>query len=199
MKALFAATALFVLASSAALGFDATIEALTGRYKAQKLVKAADVGELMRLSERWCYAEEAGECDWSDIYLDVTAEDARFEISNAWSETVDLSFIDRGVFNEQNQICETGNDWTSTIHARTRPDGIAVIGRELEAIRDEVDASRENIVDCFDYLYLSSDANAQTVNLTQRQYTDGVYQADADVAVTIHFDPAAANALRQRW
>lgn len=198
MKALLAAMAIILVGSPAAWSFDANIEAITSHYKAQKLVKAADIGELMRLSERWCYAEEAGQCAWSDIYLEVTGQDFRMEISNAWSETVDISFIDRGVFADNNQICESGENWQPSIHARRRADGTAIGGRELAAIKAEVGANRDDAIDCFDYLYRSADAEAQTVTLLQRQYVDGVHQADADVAVTLHFDPTNAAALQLR-
>jgi hypothetical protein len=197
---MLAASALTLLGSAMALGFDATTQGVIDHYKGQKLVRAADIAELMRASERWCYDEREGQCSWSDIYLDVAAEDARFEISNAWSETVDVSFVDRGVFNDKNQICETGADWTPTVHARSRSDERAISGRELEAIKDEMIANRgETSIDCFDYLYQSADAEAQTVTLLQRQYIEDVHQPDADVLVTIHFDPATALGLKLRW
>ena len=200
MKPMFAAIVLVVLGCATASGFDATTEAITTRYKAQKPVSAADLADLMRSSERWCYAEENGQCSWSDVYLDVSADEARFEITNAWSETVDLSFVDKGVFSNQNQICETGQDWTDTVHARNRSDGTAVTGRELEAIKDELIANgRDGEIDCFDYLYQSADAALQTVSLLQRQYRGDVHQADADVLVTLHFDPETARALTMRW
>lgn len=199
MKALRVATAIVLLGSPAALGFDPAIEAIAGHYKRGKLVNAKDVGELMRKSERWCYAEAAGQCAWSDIYLAVTDEDARFEISNAWSDTVDVSFIDHGVFNDTNQICETANDWVPTVHARSRPEGLAIGGRTLEAIKAELGTNRDATVDCFDYLYEGSDAQGQIVTLLQRQYTDGVHQAGADVTVSLHFDHAAAAALTLGW
>jgi hypothetical protein len=55
MKAMLAVTAIVVLGTPV-LGFDPGVEAITSRYKPQKLVNAADISELMRLSERWCYA-----------------------------------------------------------------------------------------------------------------------------------------------
>jgi hypothetical protein len=200
MKTMAGALALVLLTSATTLAFEPETEAVTTRYKAQKLVSASDIGTLMRTSERWCYAEEDGQCSWSDIYLDVTDTDARFEISNAWSGTIDLSFVDRGVFNDKNQICETGEDWGDTVHARERADGTAVTGRELQAIKDELLANRnEPVIDCFDYLYQSADPIKQTVTLLQRQYTGDMHQPDADVVVTLHFDPASAKALQLRW
>lgn len=198
MKALLAAMAIILFASPAAWSFDASIGAITSQYKAQKLLKAADIAQLMRLSERWCYAEEAGQCAWSDIYLEVTGQDFRMEISNAWSETIDISFIDRGVFADNNQICESGGDWQPSIHARNRTDGTAIGGRELAAIKAEVGTNSDDPIDCFDYLYQSADATAQTVTLLQRQYVDGVHKSDGDVTVTLHFDPASAAALQLR-
>ncbi len=200
MTRMLTAISLALLTGAMAYGFEPETEAVTSRYKAQKLVAAADVGTLMRTSERWCYAEEGGQCSWSDVYLDVTDADARFEISNAWNDTTDISFVDRGVFNEKNQICETGEDWTQTVHARIREGGTAVTGRKLEAIKDELLANQgERVIDCFDYLYQSSDAAARTVTLLQRQYTGDVHQPDNDVVVTIHFDPEKARALALRW
>ena len=198
MKAMLAVTAIVVLGTPV-LGFDPGVEAITSRYKAQKLVNAADIGELMRLSERWCYAEDQGECAWSDIYLEVTTQDVRSEISNAWSEVVDISFVDRGICGDKNRLCETGEDWLPTIHARNRTDGTAIGGRELEAIKQEVATNRNESIDCFDYLYQSTDAAAETVSLLQRQYVEGVHQPDANVAVTLHFDPVNAAALKLRW
>ena len=87
----------------------------------------------------------------------------------------------------------------ATIHARNRTDSTAIGGRELEAIKQEVATNRNESIDCFDYLYQSTDATAQTVSLLQRQYVEGVHQPDGDVTVTLHFDPANAAALKLRW
>ena len=200
MTRIAGALALTLLAAFPALAFEPDTEAVVERYKAFKVVTATDLATLMRQSELWCYAESDGQCSWSDVYLDVSDRDARFEISNAWSETADISFIDQGVFNEQNQICETGDDWRPSVHARNRSDGKAIVGRELEAIKDELLANRtETVIDCFDYLYQSSDPARQTVTLLQRQYTKGEHQPSGDVVVTLHFDPENAQALKLSW
>ena len=56
----------------------------------------------------------------------------------------------------------------------------------------------ESYDDCFDYLYLSSDADQQVVTLLQRQYVDGVHDAANDVEVTVHFDAEDAAGLTLR-
>lgn len=199
MKTLLAVAALTLAATAPALAFDATIEDIIDRHKANKPVSIADVAELMRLSERWCYLEDAGTCSWSDIYLDVTSEGATYEIGNAWDGDRDIVFIDTGVF-EGNAICETGVDWLPSMRGVWRDTGLPIGGRELHALRGEVQAGRsEGVIDCFDYTYQSADADAQTVTLLQKQYTDDAYMPQYDTLVTIHFDPASASGLTWRW
>ena len=171
------------------------------RHKANKPVNIADIATLMRGSERWCYLEDAGTCSWSDIYLDVTDAGAEYEIGNAWNETVDVLFTDTGTFKDGRYICETGVDWIPTLRAANRADQTIVTGRALKAIKTELYANRSDpVIDCFDYLYLGADAEAQTVRLLQRQYSaDEVYDPTKDTEVTLHFDPADAAALTWRW
>jgi hypothetical protein len=201
MKTLLAATALTLAFGSSAFAFDTATQAIIDRHKANKPVSISDIATLMQSSERWCYLEDAaGTCSWSDIYLDVTDSGAEFEIGNAWSETVDIVFTDTGTFEDGRSICETGVDWVPTIRAVHRADGSMLLGRELQSIKAEVAATQsDSVVDCFDYLYLSSDAEAQTVTLLQRQTTADVYDPAKDTEVTLHFDPANAAALTWRW
>ena len=201
MKTLLAATALTLAFGSSAFAFDTDTQAVISRHKANKPVSIADIATLMRASERWCYIEDAGSCSWSDIYLEVTDEGAEFEFGNAWSETVDVMFSDTGTFKDGRYICETGVDWVPTIRAANRADGTIVTGRELKQIKIDLYAQQsERVIDCFDYLYLGSDADAQTVTLMQRQYSeDEVYDPSKDTEVTLHFDAANAAALTWRW
>jgi len=200
MKPLLAALALIALGSAPCLAFDADTTALIARYKGHKPVAAKDVQTLMRASERWCYAQEAQSCSWSDIYLSVDSKSASFEIGSPWSEDIDLAYIEDGVFHKDGRLCEIGTDWIAKLSASNHEDGVAIHGRPLQAIKDELRAKTENgVSDCFDYLYLSADENAQTVQLLQRQYADGVYQPDKDVAVTLHFDATSASTLTLRY
>lgn len=199
MTRMLAALALFFAGTAAVLSFDSATQAIIDRYKAQKPVAGADLAKLMQASERWCYAEDAGACSWSDIYLDVTPEGAQFEISNAWSEAIDIAYVESGVFKDR-RLCETGLDWIHTVYGINRADNTAIRGRALHAIKEQLTANQlEPVIDCFDYLYVSSDPQRQTVTLLQRQYADNVYQADADVTVTLHFDPDTATGLALRW
>lgn len=196
MKSLLAAALLTLTLGTSAFGFDAATQDIVGRYKANKLVAVADVAQLMRSSERWCYAEADGGCAWSDIYLEVTDSGAEFEIGNAWSDSVDIAFTDRGEFRDDRYICETGYDWVPNMRAFGRADDVILLGRDLQAIKTEVAAGQtSDVIDCFDYLYLSADAEAQTILLRQRQYTEGEHNAANDVEVTLHFDPKNAAAL----
>ena len=200
MKPILAALVLIALGSAPSLAFDADTTALIARYKGHKPVAAKDVQTLMRASERWCYDQEAQSCSWSDIYLTVDSNTARFEIGSPWSEDIDLSYIERANFDDDGRLCENDTGWIETLFATNHADGVAIHGRALQAIKDELNSQTENgVTDCFAYLYLSADENAQTVQLLQRQYADGAYQADKDVAVTLHFDATSASTLTLRY
>lgn len=198
MKTLLAGAALTLAAVIPAHAFDDATQDVIRRHKANKPVAAADIATLMQSSERWCYAEDAGTCSWSDIYLEVNDTLATFEIGNAWDETIDVFFTDRATF-EGNQVCETGDGWTDSLRAVTRSDGQQIYGRELWSIKAEIASVQNGVIDCFDYLYRSSDTAKQTVTLVQRQYQEGTYLPDRDTEVTIHFDPKDAAALTWRF
>ena len=200
MRHLLAIVAVTLLGAAPALAFTPdTAEVLT-RVKSGKAVKITDVATLMRDSERWCYNEADNHCAWSDIYLSVTEEGALYEISNAWSETQDISLIDKGEFSDNRFICETGFDWVPSVYVTERSDGVAVGGRALQAIKDELDPMRgRTSLLCFDYLYLRSDAARQTVTLRQRSHDGDTMLPDDDAEVTLHFDPSEAAALVQTW
>lgn len=183
------------------LAFDTDTEAVLNRAKTGKLVPISDIAKLMMGSERWCYNERDGECSWSDIYLGIEGNDVTYEISNPWSEDVDISFVDRGELRDNRYICEAGFDWIPSVRAYSRDDGNAIEGRDLEAlrqeIRDAVDTSANS--DCFDYLYRGSDAENETVTLLQRQYSDGVTDPAYDAVVTLYFNKEAADDLGWYW
>lgn len=194
---LFAGLLLSALGLVPVLAYDAASQALVDRFKPGKLVPIADVGALMLGAERWCYNQRDNECAWSDIYLSVSDDVVRYELSNPWSETVDISFVAEGEFRSGRYICETGYDWISSVRAYIRNDGMAIEGRELEALKQEiadyVDIGNQS--DCFDYLYAGHDAGAQTISLTQRHFVGGVHDPANDAGVTLHFDKATAEDL----
>ena len=180
---------------------DAGSQAVIDRMKAGKLIPISDVAVLMMGSERWCYRLQEGNCAWSDIYLAVSETDATYEISNPWSEEVDIAFVDRGVFRQDRYICETGNDWVPTVRGYERADGTAIEGRALAALKEEIYSivSVEDDDDCFDYLYQHQDKAAETVTLLQRHYIDGKTDPADDALVTLYFDADAAAELGWYW
>ena len=200
MRHLLAALAVTLLSVGPAVAFAPDTADVLTRVKAGKPVKIEDVATMMRDSERWCYKQADGHCAWSDIYLQVTADGALYEISHAWSATEDISLIDKGEFRDNRFICETGFDWVPSVYVTRRSDGVAVGGRALQAIKDGLDPSRgRSSLLCFDYIYLRSDEAAQTVTLRQRSHDGDTMLPDDDAEVTLHFDPASAAALTQAW
>nr|WP_295885761.1 hypothetical protein [uncultured Devosia sp.] len=200
MKMLLAAMAIMLTTGSAALAFDTDTQAVIDRHKANKPVSMNDVATLMRSSEQWCYISQDHSCAWTDIYLDVTNKGVTYEIGNAWDAETDVAFTDEGVFRDDRYICETGKDWVPTIRATRRSDDSVIAGRQLWELRKAIYATRDgDTLDCFDYLYLRSDANQQTITLLQRQYTDDAHVEGNDVEVTLHFDAEDAAGLTWRW
>lgn len=198
MRVLLALAATLVLTGSA-LAFDADTQAIADRYKVGKALKVADLKTLMLASERWCYSEEDGTCGWSDIYLEVEGDHVAFELGNAWNTDVDIAFVTEGEFRDERYFCEVGEDWVPGVRAINRADGTLVGGRELAALKREIEtvvASGSD--DCFDYQFVSADAANQTITLNQRQYVDLEHDPDMDTQVTVHFDKASAAALTWR-
>lgn len=201
MKTLLAALLVTLASASAASAFDAQTEDLVDRYKAGKLVKIADVQQLMEGSTRWCYLREDDSCAWTDIYLEVGAEEAVFEIGDAWDERTDIAYVDQGIF-EGDRICQRGFDWIPSLRATRRGDGSAVAGRELHNLKAVIRDGQGDIEekdDCFDYLFMGADKESEAVTLLQRQYIGGQYDPASDVEVTILFDQNRADALTLRW
>lgn len=201
MRYLVFILALWAVTTASVIAQDAQSQAVIDRMKAGKLMPISDVAVLMIGSERWCYREQEGNCAWSDIYLEVTGTGATYEISNPWSEEVDISFVDRGIFKDGRYICETGHDWVPTVRAYGREDGTAIEGRDLAALKQEiaeqVDTSDDD--DCFDYLYQHQDKDVETVTLLQRHYIDGETDAANDALVTLYFNKDAAADLGWYW
>jgi hypothetical protein len=184
-----------------ALAQDAQSQSVIDATKSGKLMAISDVAVLMMNSERWCYREQEGNCAWSDIYLAVNDTGATYEISNPWSEEIDISFVDEAVFKEDRYICETGLDWVPTVRAFERDGGSAIEGRALAALKEEIYSmvTTEDDDDCFDYLYQHQDKDAETVTLLQRHYIDGVTDPANDALVTLHFNRDTAEALGWYW
>ena len=153
MKRLLSIAGLFLAFGSSALAFEPGVEAVIAQHKMGKPVTSADLAKLMRGSGRWCYLEEAGSCAWSDIYLAVDEAGAEYEVSNAWSERVEIAFVDYGVFEDDRMLCESGVDWLASVRGMQRDDGQLIGGRALRDLKSEiaVDAPDDGI-DCFDYL-----------------------------------------------
>lgn len=200
MKRLLAAMAVVMTAIPAVGAFETATQAIIDRYKAAKRLAIADVAELMQASAQWCYDEQENSCAWTDIYLEVTDTGATYEIGNAWDAEADVAFTDHGAFMDDRYICETGNNWVPTVRATRRSDGTVIGGRELWELKQAIEQNLEgDTQDCFDYLYLSSDPNEETITLLQRQYTDGVHLEANDVEVTLHMDADEAADLTLRW
>lgn len=200
MKTLLAAMAIVLTTGSAALAFDADIQAIISRHKANKSVSMTDMAQFMRASEQWCYDNQDHSCAWTDIYLEVTDTGASFEIGNAWDADTDIAFTDEGVFKDDRYICETGKDWVPSVRATRRSDGSVIGGRMLWEVKTAIYATRDgDTQDCFDYLYLRSNPDQQTVTLLQRQYTDDQHVEGNDVEVSLHFNAEDAAGLTWRW
>ena len=199
MKLFYAAAAVLALASPA-LAFDPTVAEIVENMKPKAMVDTTDLAKLMKSSERWCYNEQDGTCQWSDVYLDVSESGPRIEVSSGYSDDYDLYIVDKGEFRDDRYVCEYGYDWTPSTRLLRHGDGSPVNGRELDAMR--VQFANNFGIDgpsCFDYLFVRANAEAGTITLLQRTYDDFVENKDNAVAVTLHFDAedAAGLTLRQ--
>ena len=200
MKTLLGAMAITMASGSAALAFDADVQAIIDSHKAGKPVAMHDVAQFMRASEQWCYINQDHTCAWTDIYLEVTDSGATFEIGNAWDAETDIVFTDQGVFMDDRYICEIGHDWVPSVRATRRSDGSVIGGRMLWDLKDAIYETRAGDVEnCFDYVFLRSDPDQEVVTLLQRQYVNQVHEASRDVEVTLHFNAEDAAGLLWRW
>ena len=200
MKFVFAAMALTLGMASAAQAYDADIEAIIDGQKPGKAMARQSVSTLMAGAEAWCYDEMRGACSWREVYLDVRQDGVTFELANYYALDIDYAFTDQGVF-RGNKICQSGFNWLPSLRASYRTDGRMMGGRDLQDFRLAMTEARPRIdsySDCFDYLYVSSDAAKDTVTLLQRQYDNEGYYPAGDVEVTLHFDKESAAALKLR-
>lgn len=201
MKNLLLAVAALLALASPAFAIDPTPEAISHTYKSGKPIHVDDVQALMRQAEVWCYNEDSGTCDWAETYLSVTggSEGVVYESTNAWNSDIDVTFVDKAQFDAK-LLCEYGYDKVPSTRAVNRADGSVIGGRALDALRSEVYANQSgNSDDCFDYLFMSYDADAQTMTLTQRQYVGGVMDPSRDAAIVLHFNAADVAGLTQRY
>lgn len=203
MRALCIAVTAAMVAVAPVAAMDAEAESLVSGYKSGKLLPIEDVAVLMRTSERWCYNERAQSCDWSDIYLEVDADGATYELADQWSPEIEITLTESGVFRDGQFICETGEEFTRTLRARYVADGRQIGGRELFALKAEVAAAylanAAPVEPCYDYLFLGYSQAEETVTLTQRIWRDGATDPAEDALVTLHFDPSAVEVLSVRW
>jgi hypothetical protein len=188
---------LVLLATMPALAFDATTEAVIEASKIGKPVPIASVAELMMSSKRWCYAQQEAACAWSEVYLSVYGNAVEFEVSTPWSDTAAVSYVNQGTLRENRFICETNHDWISSIRAYGVEDGREIGGRDLAALKLDVQHWTDftGVPDCYDYVFRGADEQAQTIVLSQRQYGNGVTDPANDVLVTLHFDQETADGL----
>ena len=191
------ALVLSLLAAAPALAFDPSTEAVIEASKVGKPVPIDMVADLMMNSVRWCYAQQDTACAWSEIYLGVHGNEVEFEISTPWSDAVDIFHVNHGRLREGRFICETNHDWIPSLRAYGSTDGYEVGGRDLAALKLEIGQWTDFAAtpNCFDYVFRGADEAAETIDLMQRQYTDGVTDPANDVLVTLHFNPQTAIGL----
>jgi hypothetical protein len=201
MHRLVLSLAVVLLGTAAATAFDDASQAVIDRSKTGKGVTITDVATLMMASERWCYNQQDTKCQWSDVYLSTTADKAVIEISTAWSETTDISYVSEGEFREGRFICDIAFDWIPSVRAYGRVDGYALEGRELADLRAEISEMVDTSDDhaCYDYIYRGHDASAQTITLLQRDYAGTGGDVLGEATVTLHFDKVTAEGLGWYW
>lgn len=199
MKIACAAIAMLTLCGPA-FAFDPTIAELVGNLKPKTLVPLSDIVVLMKGSEQWCYIEENGSCGWSEVYLDVSDAGPRLESSSSyWDGEYNRYIVKKGEFQQDRYVCDYGYDWTPSVRLTRRSDGTPVNDRELDQFRVQF-ANNFGIdnPDCYDYLFVRADAQANTITLMQRTYSDFVKDEGSDTLVTLYFDADAAKALTLR-
>lgn len=185
-----------------ATAIEAKIEAMLDGYKTGKLLPIEDVAALMRSSERWCYNEQTGTCDWSDIYLDVGSDGATFELIDMWTQDVEIILTEKGVFRDGQFICGTGEEYTQSLRAYDTARNGYLTGRELYALKSEIAAvyaaNQASEPACFDYLFEAIAPDEETITVTQRIWRGGETDPAEDARVTLHFNRDSAEALTVR-
>ena len=195
MKIVYALTAVLAL-SGPAMAFDPDVAAVIDSLRPKAQLDVRDIATLMRNSEKWCYTQTDGACAWADIYLDVTEGGSVIEISNAYDADYELYIVDKAEFRDEFYSCEYAYNWPSSVRLVSRADGSSVGGRELYDLRTQFESNFGiDAPNCFDYLFVRSDAEQQTVTLMQRTFSDYVMDEGSQVVVTLHFDAANAAAL----
>jgi hypothetical protein len=200
MKNLLLAAAALLALAGPAFAIDPSPEVISNTYKSGKPLHIEEVQALMRQAEIWCYREEAGTCDWSEIYLSAAGgpEGVVYESTNAWNSDTIVTFVDKAQF-EGTLLCEYGYDKVVSTRAINRADSSVIGGRALDALRTEIYASRaDDTDDCFDYLYMSYDEGKQTMDLKQRQYVNGVIDPALEADIKLHFNADDVAWLSQR-
>lgn len=201
MKIVYAALAILALVGPAWAQTYPSAEVVATTTKSGKWLHADELAGLMREAEVWCYNEENSTCQWSEIYLDVTLDPQgiTYDSTNSWDSDKDLYFVDKVEFRDDRYICEFGYDKVASTRA-IRSDGTPIVGRELQAVRDEVTEARAPAPNfCYDYTYGSYDAAAGTMSLTQRQYLGGVVDPSKEAGITLFFRAADAAALKTAY
>ena len=202
MKTLFLAAVLLAVSTGASFAIDDASLAVAQSYKPKKQIKIEDVAVLMRGADYWCYKETSDGCDWGERYLDVGAETATYEVSNAWDETRDIAFTDVAEFRDGRFICENGYDYIPSVYGHNRQSGEPIFGRELAGIKAEMVTNNagDTTLNCFDYVFGSVDAGAGIITITQRQFIeDGTTDPANDAVVTLHFDTTDAPVTLLNW
>jgi hypothetical protein len=196
-----ALAAVCLVAATPGLAFDDASQGAIDTLKRGKAVPIGPVTTLMMGAETWCYNQTGTDCAWSDTYLAINGNQVSFELSHPWSESLDISYVSQAVLRDGRFICYSGYNWIPSVRAYTRPDGIEVGGRDLAALKLEIEQWTDlaNDADCFDYVFEGRDDTAQTLTLLQRQWIDGETDAADDATVTLHFDKATADGLGWYW
>lgn len=201
MRLPIAALVLSLASTLPGLAFDADSQALVDRMKVGKPLAMDAAVPLMLGAERWCYSQRDEECGWSEIYLEIKDDKLHYELSNPWNEAVDISYVSEVEIRDNAQICEIGFNWLPSVRAYSRDTGLSIEGRELAALKQDVLAIVDPTLshDCYSYVYGGSDAEAETITLTQKQYIGGAYQPDMDAEVVLHYDKERADNLGWYW
>lgn len=185
-------------AGTPAMGFEPQVQAVIADVRAGKALTSFDLATVMAASEIWCYAEDADTCHWSDVYLDIDADGALYEIAFLWGPEIGIAHTGRMLFEANRFLCEVPGDWATTMRAWEAETGAMIGGRSLHALRTEFASVQEWGDYCYDYLLVSTSEADATITLRQRVWRDGETDPGRDAEVTLHFDAMRAEALALR-